>query len=118
MMINDTTHDDRGAGKQPSISPRLTSAGHLLQLVTKDDAVTLPWLARRLRVPSERLRACRSGEGSLIPEIQILLAALVMELSPEHSPLARRLHAQAQSALRVREGAVESHAVYVGRRWR
>ena len=114
-MINETTREDQG-GKQTA--SRLTSAGHLLRLVTKDDAVNLPWLAQRLRVPIGRLRACRDGQGSLEPEVQILLAAFILELAPEHSSLARRLHAQAQSALRVREGAVESHAVYVGRRWR
>jgi hypothetical protein len=114
-MINETTRDDQGGKQTPS---RLTSAGQLLRLVTKDDAVDLPWLARRLKVPAGRLRACRDGRGSLEPEVQILLAAFILELSPEHSSLARRLHAQAQSALRVREGAVQSHAVYVGRRWR
>jgi len=115
-MINDTPREDPGAGRQNS--PKLTSAGHLLQLVTKDDPLAMPRLARQLKVPFDRLRACRDGQGSLEPEVQMVLAALILELSPEHSQLARRLHAQAQSALRVREGAVESHAVYVGRRWR
>jgi hypothetical protein len=115
-MINDSTHEDNGVSKQNS--PKLTSAGHLLRLVTKDDAIVLPQLARHLKVPAGRLRACRDGQAALEPEVQLMLAALVLELSPEHSQHARRLYAQAQSALRVREGAVESHAVYVGRRWR
>ena len=115
-MINDTTREDNGVGKQSS--PRRTSAGHLLKLITKDDADVLPRLARCLKMPAGRLLACRDGRAALEPEVQIVLAALVLELSPEHSQLARRLYAQAQSALRVREGAVESHAVYVGRRWR
>jgi len=115
-MINDTTREDNDVSKQNS--PKRSSAGHLLQLITKDDAIALPRLARCLKVPAGRLRACRDGQATLEPEVQILLAALVLELSPEHSQLARRLYAQAQSALRVREGAVESHAVYVGRRWR
>ena len=97
--------------------PRITTAGRLLDVVSAG-GLDLAQLARHLRVPARQLRACRDGATSLEPETQILLAALVMELAPGHALLARRLHAQAQSALRVREGEVESHATYPGHTWR
>ena len=97
--------------------PRFTTAGRLLDAVSTSGTIDLALLARRLGTPVQRLQACREGMLALEPELQIVLAALVMEVSPEHGSPARRLHAQAQSALRVRAGAVESHAVYVGRRY-
>jgi hypothetical protein len=64
------------------------------------------------------LRECRDRIRPLDVEHQILLAALATVVAPEHARLARRLHAQAQSALRVREGSVDSHSVYMpGHRW-
>ena len=112
----DTASDELGPVKPSQL--RLTTAGRLLQVVTVDGATDIVRLARRLGIPARRLRACRDGEQPLEPELQILLAALVLEVSPEHAALARQLHAQAQSALRVREGVVESHSTYLGRRWR
>lgn len=75
-------------------------------------------IARQIRVSVRHLRECRDGIRPLETESQILLAALATVLAPEHERLARRLYAQAQSALRVREGAVDSHSVYLpGHRW-
>lgn len=101
----------------PRAPKNLTSAGRLLRAVVKDGTIELPRLARQLNVPVRRLQACQDGERPLEVELQIILAALVMALSPRHAPLARRLHAQAQSALRVREGSVSSQATYPGRMW-
>ena len=98
--------------------PKLTTAGRLLALVTTDDELDLARFARRLKVPERHLRECREGMRSLEPEIQLLLAALVVEVAPAHAAHARRLHAQAQSALRVREGLVKSHVVAPLPLWR
>jgi hypothetical protein len=102
--------------EQPTTRPKSTAAGRLLEAVSATGSVDLALLARRLGTPAQRLQACRDGMLALEPELQIMLAALVMEVSPVHASRARQLHAQAQSALRVREGSVESHTVYVGRR--
>jgi hypothetical protein len=115
-MNGDATSDVHESDKPGH--QRLTTAGRLLQLLASDGATDLTLLARRLGIPTRRLRACRDGEQPLEPEVQMLLAALVLEISPEHASLARQLHAQAQSALRVREGLVVSHPTYNGRRWR
>jgi hypothetical protein len=102
---------------QVSTRPKFTAAGKLLDAVSTTGAIDLPLLARRMGTSAHRLQACRDGMLALEPELQIVLAALVMEISPDHATRARRLHAQAQSALRVREGSVESHTVYSGRRY-
>lgn len=95
-----------------------TTAGRLLISVEATGTVTFEQLAGHLGVPTDWLRECRDGERTLEVEAQILLAALVMLLAPEHEPLARKLHGQAQSALRVRNGSVESHMTYYSpHRW-
>jgi hypothetical protein len=89
-----------------------TYAGRLLAVVTGSGSVELGELARRLNVPVHRLRDCRDGSDLLPPEVQLVLAALVVEMSPPHASLAHRLYAQAQSAMRTQKGAVESHLTY------
>jgi hypothetical protein len=94
---------------------RLTRAGRLLEAVTATGSVDLDRVARWLKVPADRLVACRDGTVSLEPEAEMVLAAIVIEMSPEHGAEARRLYAQAQSSLRVRRGLVQSHLTYNGR---
>lgn len=108
-----------GNGNSARTPKHLTSAGRLLRAVADNGAIELPRLARHLNVSARLLQACLDGERPLEIELQIMLAALVLELAPhpQLAPLARRLHAQAQSALRVREGAVSSQATYPGRPW-
>lgn len=91
---------------------RTTTAGKLLQAVLAGGEVDAERLARYLGMSTTKLRECRDGVRALDLERQIVLAGVVAVLAPEHARLARRLHAQAQSALRVREGAVASHFVY------
>ena len=103
--------------RPPSKQPR-TTAGRLLVSVEVTGTVTIEKLAGHLGVPVEWLRECRDGTRTLEVEAQILLAALVLLLAPEHEALARKLHGQAQSALRVRNGSVESHMTYYSpHRW-
>ena len=99
-----------------SKSVRVTTAGKLLQALEAEGAHDLSRLAQRIGISARRMGECREGIRPLEIEEQILLAALVMEIAPEHGRLARRLHAQAQSALRVRNGEVDSHFVYQ-QRW-
>ncbi len=95
-----------------------TTAGRLLISVEATGTTTFEQLAGHLGIPVEWLRECRDGGRTLELEVQILLAALVMLLAPEHEALARKLHGQAQSALRVRNGSVESHMTYYSpHRW-
>lgn len=109
-------NDEAKLGAEPeSIKPRrtnMTAAGRLLAAVTANGSIDLTELAQRLNVPVYRLRDCRDGADLLPPEVQLVLAALVVELSPPHASLAHRLYAQAQSAMRIRKGAVESHLTY------
>ena len=91
---------------------RLTTAGRLLRAVIDGGGVRLPDLATRLGVRVRALEHCCDGTGSLEPEVQMKLAALVLLLAPEHERMARRLYGQAQSALRVQRGSVEAHLVY------
>lgn len=114
------SHDDATAPETTphSKKPPRTTAGRLLVSIEATDTVTLDVLANHLGVPAEWLRECRDGSRTLELEVQILLAALVTMLAPEHAALARHLHGQAQSALRVREGAVESQMTYYSpHRW-
>lgn len=113
-------HDEPNVAASTSQPRRksLTTAGRLLADITSDGALDMDQLARRLTVPAQRLRACRDGSRALELEHQLMLAALVVELAPQHGSLARRLYAQAQSALRMRLGAVDSHLIYPGWRWR
>jgi len=113
--MNSQTSGDRG-GKSVRLKP--TRAGRLLQLVTIEGKITCTRIAERLQIPEHELRACRDGARALEPEVQLVLATLVLEIAPECSLLAHRLHAQAQSALRMKQGAVESHMTYHGPRWR
>jgi hypothetical protein len=92
--------------------PIVTTAGKLLQVLEAGGQHDLSQLARRIGIPVRQLHECRDGSRPLELEGQILLAALVVEVAPEHARLARRLHAQAQSALRVRNGEVDSHSTY------
>jgi len=106
-----------GDSPSPSRRPR-TTAGRLLLSVEASGSTTLGQLAKHLGVPEEWLRECRDGERTLELEVQILLAALVLLLAPEHTALARHLHGQAQSALRVKNGSIESHMTYYSpHRW-
>ncbi len=89
-----------------------TAAARLLAAATGTGAVDLVYLAQRLKIPVDTLQACRDGSAALRPEVQIVLAALIVELSPPHASLARRLYAQAQSALRLQTGVVDSHLTY------
>jgi hypothetical protein len=91
---------------------KLTTAGRLLDAIVDSGAIDLAYLAHRLNVPKRRLEECRTGGAALELEVQIRLAPMVMLLAPQHQRLARRLHSQAQSALRVREGAVQAHTTY------
>ncbi len=107
-------HDTPPHTKKP---PR-TTAGRLLVAIEATSTVTLDELATHLGVPVDWLRECRDGTRTLELEVQILLAALVTMLAPEHAALAKHLHGQAQSALRVRNGAIESHMTYYSpHRW-
>lgn len=96
--------------------PKLTRAGRLLQLVTAGGGIDLDRIGRWMHVPAHALETCRDGLGSLDPEVQLVLAAVVLELAPQHAAQARRLYAQAQSALRVQQGLVQSHITYHGPR--
>lgn len=109
--------NESGESRTRSKRPR-TTAGRLLTSVEAAGAVTLEQLAGHLGIPVEWLCECRDGARTLDLEVQILLAALVMLLAPAHEPLARKLHGQAQSALRVRNGSVESRMTYYSpHRW-
>ena len=107
--------------QKPTVSvpapKKLTSAGRLLRVLMASGAMEISQLAKWLGVSVGRLKACHDGERPLDVEAQIMLAALAMEIAPAHHQLARRLHAQAQSALRVREGFVPSQSSYPGRHW-
>ena len=95
-----------------------TTAGRLLISVEATGTTSLEQLSEHLGIPVDWLRECRDGLRTLELEVQILLAALVMLLAPEHEALARHLHGQAQSALRVRSGVIESHMTYYSpHRW-
>ena len=95
-----------------------TTAGRLLQAMAANGHDDLATIARQIGVSVRRLRECRDGIRPLDVEQQILLAALATVVAPEHGRIARRLYAQAQSALRVREGSVDSHSIYMpGHRW-
>ncbi len=100
-----------GIGARTPVSAR-TTAGRLLDDVAASGSIDLVMLARRLGITVARIAECRLGLRPLELETQIVLAGVVTVLAPQHARLARRLHAQAQSALRVREGAVESHQTY------
>jgi hypothetical protein len=111
--------ETRNEGPTPAqqARPKMTRAGRLLQILTTSDEDICTRIARRLKVPVHDLMACRDGSRPLEPEVQILLAALVLEIAPQCAPLAHRLYAQAQSALRVKEGVVEAHLTYHRARW-
>lgn len=102
---------------EPRRRPRLTTAGLLLRDLFQSGRVDFAQLAKRMQVSVSRLIACRDGKRALDLEAQIRLAGLVMELAPEHARRARHLHAQAQSALRVQSGTVESHLTNQSRHW-
>ena len=115
-MSETTSHDAPSAEKTPHA--KQTAAGRLLALIAKGEAFDFARVARCLVVPERYLRECRDGLRRLEPEVQVLLAALVMELAPEHAHAARRLHAQAQTELRLRQGVVGLHQTYDSPRWR
>jgi hypothetical protein len=97
---------------------KVTTAGRLLRAMAASGHGDLGLIGRQIKVSTRRLQECRDGIRPLDVEQQILLAAVATVLAPEHERLARHLHAQAQSALRVREGSVDSHSVYnPGHRW-
>ncbi len=110
--------EPRGPDGVPEVSPspppkrKITAAGRLVALVTTDSVLDLARLARSLAVPERHLLECRDGLRRLEPEVQMLLAAYVMEGAPQHAAVARRLHAQAQSEYRVRERSIDSHETY------
>jgi hypothetical protein len=107
------TNDSSPSGRRPR-----TTAGRLLLAVEATGSTTLEELARHLGLPVRWLEECRDGKRTLEIEAQILLSALVLMLVPELAAQARHLHGQAQSALRVRNGAVESHMTYYSpHRW-
>ena len=69
-------------------------------------------LAHHLGVPRRTLFQCRDGAAQLDPATQMKLAALVLTLVPDQERGARRLFAQAQTALRMEAGSVEGHVSY------
>lgn len=114
------SHDETPPHESPphSRQPPRTTAGRLLVSIETSGSVTLDVLASHLGVPVDWLRECRDGSRTLELEVQILLAALVTMLAPEHAALAQHLHGQAQSALRVRNGSIESRMTYYSsNRW-
>ncbi len=97
---------------------RLTTAGRLLAAVHERGSVDLAEIAKMLHVPVAYLEECRDGERTLELEVQLLLAAAALTLAPDHARLARQLHAQAQSALRVQQGTVATHPTYQRATWK
>ncbi len=105
-------------GKRSVPRSRLTTAGRLLLAVHESESADLAELAKMVRVPVSHLEECRDGERTLDLDVQILLAAAVLALAPSHERIARQLHAQAQSALRVAQGAVSTHPTYQRISWK
>ena len=118
MNRSTNDRDDQSARARRAPRARLTTAGRLLAAIEERGTADLARLAWHLGVPQERLAECRDGVRPLDVEVQIRLATLVLTVAPEHGRLARQLEAQAQSALRVEQGAVSSHRTYVGITWR
>lgn len=108
-MLNDYTG---GAGADDGPVHRETTAERLLKVVHESSAAGLREIAKFSRISEQRLTDCRDGVRMLEPELQMRLAAAVMELAPEHRRLAHRLFAQAQSALRTSLAEDTSHRSY------
>lgn len=112
------SENDVGARRMRVPRNKMTTAGRLLAAVHESGIVELAEIARILHVPAHFLEECRDGQRALETEVQILLAAAVLSAAPEHARLARQLHAQAQSALRVQLGVVPTHPTYQRASWK
>jgi len=97
-MMKDNAPPTRDRKGSPS---RLSTAQQLLVLLSHDTNSSLTDLAKLARVNEKRLAQCRDGVRPLDADMQMRLAAAVVESAPRHRRLAQRLYAQAQTSLRM-----------------
>jgi hypothetical protein len=91
---------------------RTSTVARLLTALAASNAIPFDVLARRIGIAPRKLAECQEGTRELDLETQARLAAVVTASAPQHAKLARRLQAQAQSALRIRDGSIEGHQSY------
>ena len=94
-----------------------TSAGRLLEKMTAADPASLANVAGQLRVDVVILERARDDGTPLDPVVQMMVAAFALELLPDERSLIHQVYGQAQTALRLENGSVESHMTYPKRTW-
>jgi hypothetical protein len=107
-----------GMVSEPVPPKRAWTAQRLLLAVGSQGQPTIEQLAQRIKVSESVLVACRDGARPLEPQIQMMLAAAVVELAPAHSRLAHRLYGQAQAALRMALDSDRCHPNYAKTQFR
>lgn len=98
--------------ERPEPKRRPGSAARLLSAIGTTSPEAIEALAQALGVELADLLECGAGVRVMSLELQVQLAAAVAELVPEHARPARRLHAQAQAALRMEAALTERHLTY------